>query len=82
MKLESKRTGDIVQIELTPVDGDSSHSAAVVTIVTQDGRKARGWIGARIKPNGRAEFVLTTLGKTKEGDRTKTAVAAWHKDLH
>lgn len=73
-------TGNCVTIELG--DSDSIESVCVTLVNRETGRKARAWLGCVIRPNGRPEFTLSTLGKTKGSDRNRRAQGAWHDDLH
>lgn len=67
--------------EVRAVQGQSSVAVLCVDLINESGRRARAWISARIKPNGRAEFKLSTLGRTEETDRFKTLSPPWHDDL-
>ena len=75
------KTVDDGHTEVTLGDSDTSQSISVTLVNKETGRKARAWIECVIRPNGRPQFILGTLGRTKASDRSRSAYGAWHDDL-
>lgn len=79
MKVSHKIVGGTVLIDAQASDGDSSETLACATVTDATGRQARAWLSVRIKPNGKAEFAVNVLGKSKSGDRWRALTAGWHE---
>lgn len=68
-------------IEITIHPNESVQDVACITVTGHDGRKARAWVRAVIRPNGRCRFILSMLGRSEASDGETGLTAAWHDDL-
>ena len=69
-------------IEINLGQSESEANVVCVTLNNKyDERQARCWLRVWIKPNGRAEAILDSLGRDAATDRTRRCPMDWHDDL-